>query len=72
MDLWCANSNTDINIISINDVIPVNNSIDNWLILEPTYSSLEQDKQQHWKSMFMNMHVDVFASVHGKVLNNCI
>lgn len=41
-NLFSTNSNTNINIIPVNDVIPVDNSINDWLILESTNSSLKQ------------------------------
>lgn len=39
--LWGTNSNTDIYIVSIDNIIPINDRINNRLILEPTDSSLE-------------------------------
>lgn len=40
-NLWSANSDADIYIVSIYDIIPINDRIDNRLILEATYSSLK-------------------------------
>lgn len=40
--LFSANSNADINVVSIYDIVPINDSINNWLMLECTNSSLNQ------------------------------
>ena len=40
-NLWSANSETDVYVISINYIIPIYNCIYNRLILKPTYSSLK-------------------------------
>jgi hypothetical protein len=37
-----ANSNTNVNVVSVDDVITINNSIDNWLILKRRNSSLQK------------------------------
>jgi len=38
--LGSANSNTDVYIVSVYDVITINDSIDNWLVLKCRNSSL--------------------------------
>lgn len=40
--LWCPNSNADINVISVYDIIPINDSIDSGQVLKCTDSSLKQ------------------------------
>jgi hypothetical protein len=40
--LGSANSNTNVNVVSVDDVITINNSIDNWLILKRRNSSLQK------------------------------
>lgn len=40
--LGSANSNTYIDIIPVDDIVPVDYRIDNWQILKPTDSSLKQ------------------------------
>lgn len=40
-NLWSANSNADIDIVAVNDVIPIYNSIDHRLVLKSSNSPLK-------------------------------
>lgn len=46
--LRSAYSNADISVISIYDIFTINYSIDNWLTLKCTNSSLKQIKMKLW------------------------